>query len=131
MSEEIFGPILPVIAYRSLEQDVFPAIRGREKPLSLYIFSDRQQTIESILKNTTAGGTCVNHTLIHIANPDLPFGGVGHSGMGNYHGIAGFKAFSHERSVMVQSWLGFTQLFFPPYTSRVRKLVELALKYLA
>ncbi|MEK7288314.1 MAG: aldehyde dehydrogenase family protein, partial [Elusimicrobiota bacterium] len=103
MREEIFGPVLPILSYRTLN-DVFRIIRSKDKPLALYIFSHNDQTIEKILANTTAGGTCVNSLIVHLANTNLPFGGVGASGMGNYHGYYGFKTFSHERAVLRQGW---------------------------
>ncbi|MGZ3709873.1 MAG: aldehyde dehydrogenase family protein, partial [Bdellovibrionota bacterium] len=129
MSEEIFGPILPVITYRTLDSDVFPMLRGGDKPLSLYIFSESRANTETILRNTSAGGTTVNNSLIHITNPELPFGGTGASGMGNYHGVYGFRAFSHERAVLTQSRPDLLRLFRPPYSSRVRALIKIIVRY--
>ena len=99
MDEEIFGPILPVISYRDLVE-VTSFINKNEKPLAMYIFTQNKRTKEHILKSTSSGGVCINDTLQHIINPHLPFGGVGNSGMGNYHGKASFKTFSHARSVL-------------------------------
>ena len=106
-------------------------IRDNEKPLALYIFSDDNLVTKKLLNGTTAGGTCVNATILHLANPDLPFGGVGQSGMGNYHGYFGFKALSHERAVLHQSNL-FDSLnfFYPPYTNWVKKLIKISMRYL-
>ncbi|MBI4386233.1 MAG: aldehyde dehydrogenase family protein [Elusimicrobia bacterium] len=129
MKEEIFGPILPIIAYKNLEE-VFRIIRSKEKPLALYVFSQSEENIERVLRNTTAGGTCVNTMIVHLANPDLPFGGVGASGMGNYHGYHGFRALSHERAVLRQGWIDTLRFFYPPYTAWVRRLIRLATKYL-
>lgn len=128
MREEIFGPILPLITFRSLDE-ALSIIQKREKPLALYIFSQDSNTVDYILKNTTAGGSCVNTLIIHLANPDLPFGGVGYSGMGNYHGFFGFRTFSHERAVLHQSALDTLKMFYPPYTPTVRKMINLATKY--
>ncbi|MBI4062926.1 MAG: aldehyde dehydrogenase family protein [Elusimicrobia bacterium] len=122
MQEEIFGPILPVLSYRNLDEAI-GMIRSREKPLALYIFSENQANIERILRGTASGGSCINNTVIHVANPNLPFGGVGQSGMGNYHGFFGFKTFSHERGVLRQGWLDTLQFFYPPYTGKVKKLI--------
>ena len=128
MEGEIFGPILPVVRYRDMA-DAVEFIRSRPKPLALYVFSARKRNVERVLHTTTAGGTGVNMPLLHVANPDLPFGGVGESGMGSYHGHAGFKTFSHERSVLVQGRLALIEKFFPPYGVAVKqRLLALARK---
>ena len=127
MQEEIFGPVLPVISYKSLG-DVYDLLK--EKPLALYIFSRNKKMIEDILAHTTAGGTAVNNTILQLANPNLPFGGLGTSGSGNYHGFFGFKAFSHERAVYIQGPLFFFQALYPVYTENIKKVVRLLLKYL-
>ncbi|MBI2340686.1 MAG: aldehyde dehydrogenase family protein [Deltaproteobacteria bacterium] len=129
MKEEIFGPILPILTFRSLDE-AFAIIRSREKPLALYVFSRDRGVIEEILKNTTAGGTCVNSTVIHLGNNHLPFGGVGASGMGNYHGFYGFRNLSHERAVLRQGPIDMLKNFYPPYTKKVKRLIEVATKYL-
>lgn len=117
MQEEIFGPVLPIITYLNIT-DAIQKINQKEKPLALYIFSNDDGNIHQIIKNTSSGGTCVNDVLIHIANPRLPFGGTNASGMGSCHGQYGFKAFSHERSVLFQSKLDFTSLIYPPYKEK-------------
>ncbi|WP_293310707.1 aldehyde dehydrogenase family protein [Pedobacter sp. UBA5917] len=114
MQEEIFGPILPVITFKNL-QEAIDLVNSKNKPLALYIFSDNKQNQHKIIKETSAGGTCVNDVLVHISNPNLPFGGVNSSGMGSCHGIFGFKTFSHERAVVFQSKLGLTSMIYPPY----------------
>lgn len=129
MKDEIFGPILPILTYRSLD-DAIALIRRKEKPLALYIFSEHDRHIDRILKSTTAGGTCVNNLAIHLANPNLPFGGVGYSGMGNYHGFFGFKTFSHERAVLKQGRLDMLKMFYPPYTPRLSKMIQFITKHL-
>src|SRR5471032_1525742 len=117
LSEEIFGPLLPIIEYRELDQ-VIAAINAAPKPLALYVWSTRQANIDQMLKQTSSGGACVNHCVAHFAHGNLPFGGVNNSGIGNAHGEFGFKAFSHERAVMRGSPLMLVKLFFPPYSKR-------------
>jgi len=118
MQEEIFGPILPVITYNNL-QEAIDFVNRKEKPLALYIFSDNKQNQNKIITETSAGGTCVNDVLVHIGNPNLPFGGVNNSGIGSCHGIFGFKTFSHERAVVFQSKLGLTKMIYPPYGKKM------------
>jgi len=96
MQEEIFGPIFPVIEFDVLEE-VIDFIRQREKPLALYYFGTKG---DEVLHRTSAGGTCINDTIVHIINPNMPFGGVGNSGMSQYHGKESFLCFSHRRSVV-------------------------------
>jgi len=129
MQQEIFGPILPIVRYSSLD-DVFRLIQSRPKPLALYIFSADQKRIDRILENTTSGGVTVNNTIIHLLNPELPFGGVGNSGQGNYHGHFGFRSMSHERAVMSQGRPELEHLAYPPYVEKVRKRITDAMKYL-
>lgn len=125
MEEEIFGPILPIITYTHLDK-VIEQINNGSKPLALYIFSKNEKNVKHIIKNTSAGGTCVNDVLIHISNPKLPFGGVNGSGMGSSHGFYGFKNFSHERSVVFQSSINFNKMIYPPYHGKewVLKLLK-------
>jgi aldehyde dehydrogenase (NAD+) len=129
MEEEIFGPVLPLLTYRSLEE-VYALVRSKDKPLALYIFSRDAARTEEILNNTRAGGTCVNNTVVHLLNPRLPFGGVGPSGAGSYHGRFGFKTFSHERSVLRQGPIDGLSLMYPPYSPKVRKIIGLAIRWL-
>jgi aldehyde dehydrogenase (NAD+) len=121
MQEEIFGPILPVITYNNL-QEAIDLVNRKEKPLALYVFSDSKPDRTKIIKETSAGGTCVNDVLVHIGNPNLPFGGVNNSGIGSCHGVFGFKTFSHERAVVFQSKLGLTQMIYPPYEKKMSLL---------
>jgi aldehyde dehydrogenase (NAD+) len=130
MREEIFGPILPVVTYTSLD-DAIALVRRKDKPLALYVFSQNEDNIRRILASTTSGGACVNSLVVHLANPNLPFGGVGMSGMGNYHGFFGFRTFSHERAVLRQGGIDVVRLFYPPYTPRLKKLIELITRYAA
>ena len=128
LEEEIFGPLLPILAYTDLDQ-VLASINAGPKPLALYIWSRRQKNIDKVLLRTSSGGACVNHCVAQFAHGNLPFGGVNNSGIGNGHGIYGFKAFSHERGVLRSSPLMLIKLFFPPYTARrlylIRKTVDL------
>jgi|JI10StandDraft_1071094.scaffolds.fasta_scaffold00668_28 aldehyde dehydrogenase (NAD+) len=129
MLEEIFGPILPVIAYKTLDEAI-SIVQSKHKPLSLYIFSEKEEPIEKILKNTSSGGVVINGVVAHLGNPELPFGGVNHSGIGNYHGHFGFKAFSHERAVLKVSKLTLLKMLFPPYTKTTKAFVDFMTNYL-
>lgn len=120
MESEIFGPILPMIAYDSLEEAI-AFVQARPKPLALYIFGKSEVKINEVIARTTSGSTCVNHCILQIANNSVPFGGVGMSGTGNYHGIYGFKTFSHERNVMRQSALDTMTFLYPPYHKKGEK----------
>jgi aldehyde dehydrogenase (NAD+) len=114
MSDEIFGPILPVLVV----DDVDAAVRfvnERPHPLALYVFSDSAATCERVVERTRSGGVTVNHTLLHVAVPELPFGGVGASGFGAYHGRAGFERFSHQRSVLTKNIRPDPPVMYPPY----------------
>ena len=115
MTDEIFGPILPIISFEILE-DVIQQVKERPKPLSLYVFSDSREEQNKILSSISFGGGSVNDAMMHIVNPNLPFGGVGDSGMGNYHGIAGFRAFSHEKSVLHKSNYFEPSIKYSPHT---------------
>ncbi len=129
MTEEIFGPILPVLSY-TLLPDALQKINQRSKPLALYIFSRTRHNIEQITASTSAGGTCINDAVLHFMHPNLPFWGVNHSGTGSAHGVYGFRAFSHERALLRQGPLAPMNLLFTPYTAAVRRLVKLALRWL-
>ena len=131
MREEIFGPILPVLTYRTLDE-AFTVIASREKPLVLYVFSRDRKTVKRIIASTSAGGTAINHTLVHFYQLDLPFGGVGHSGFGRSHGFYGFEAFSNVRGVLDQR-LKFSaiEMLFPPYGAKWKeKLIDLTVRWL-
>jgi len=123
MQEEIFGPILPIVTYKTIQQAI-DLINKKDKPLALYIFSDNVKNQAKIIKETSSGGTCVNDVLVHISNPNLPFGGVNSSGMGSCHGIFGFKNFSHERAVVFQSKFGMTKMIYPPYNMGLLKWLK-------
>lgn len=123
MQDEIFGPILPIRSYRSLDEAI-ATINGRERPLALYPFSHDKATVEKIVGQTIAGGVTVNDTLLHFAINGLPFGGVGASGMGAYHGKAGFDAMSKRLPVLWQTRRAGSDLLRPPYT-RVARFIEM------
>jgi aldehyde dehydrogenase (NAD+) len=121
MSEEIFGPILPILPYDSLDE-ALAFVRSRPKPLALYVFGRDRKPIRSVLASTTSGSACANNLILQVMNPGLPFGGVGMSGTGNYHGYYGFKTFSHERSVMIQGPVNLSGGMFPPYRGAFKTL---------
>jgi len=127
MGEEIFGPILPVLTVDSIDAAIsFVNERSAngDKPLALYTFSEDGDENDRVLAGATSGGACVNGTLLHISNPNLPFGGVGESGMGAYHGKVGFDTFSHHRAVHTRSTRIDPSLLYPPYSARKQKLVR-------
>jgi len=127
MQEEIFGPLLPLVPYDSLEQAI-AYIAAHPHPLALYLFEQDRTLIDHVLSQTTAGGVSVNDTLYHIAQHNLPFGGVGASGMGGYHGEAGFHTFSHMKPVFRQARLNGVGLLNPPYGALFKRMLELMLK---
>jgi aldehyde dehydrogenase (NAD+) len=127
MQEEIFGPILPVLAVDGpAEAKAF--ITARAKPLALYIFASKDEVIDDVVDNVSSGGVCINQTLMHILPADLPFGGVGDSGMGAYHGKKGFEALSHQKSVLKKPTRPDLKMLYPPYKPRMEKLVRRILK---
>lgn len=131
MQEEIFGPLLPVMKYRTVEE-ALELIAERERPLAMYIFSRDRRTVDEILAKTRAGGTVINHTMIHFYALDLPFGGVGQSGIGKSHGVHGFEAFSNARAVLEQK-LPFSgiSLVFPPYGGKLqRRIIDFMMRWL-
>jgi aldehyde dehydrogenase (NAD+) len=117
MQEEIFGPILPVISVSSVESAI-GFVNRHEKPLALYVFAGDEAAQDRVLSGTSAGGTVLNHVWLHLSVPELPFGGVGESGMGAYHGRQSFETFSHRRSVLKKPTLPDPPILFPPYSAR-------------
>ena len=129
MREEIFGPLLPLVPYRDLS-DALRIINDREKPLVLYLFSRDRGVIDRVLRQTRAGGTVINDTLIHFYQLNLPFGGVGESGFGKGHGRFGFEAFSNARGVLEQpTRFSMIQLLYPPYTWFKQRLIDITLRW--
>ena len=127
MQEEIFGPILPILTYNHLDE-VINKVNSGNKPLALYFFSNSKQKQKKIIKNISFGGGCMNGTLMHTANPYLPFGGVGNSGMGCYHGKWGFDAFSHKKGVLKRSAKIDISLLYPPYKMKEKLIKKFYLK---
>ena len=123
MQEEVFGPLLPVFPYSDLKE-VIHYINSHPKPLALYVFSENRTVIREILQQTSSGGVSVNDTISHMIHPDLPFGGVGASGMGAYHGEYSFQTFSHMKSVLIRSSFLGIPITYPPYTERKLALVR-------
>jgi coniferyl-aldehyde dehydrogenase len=128
MREEIFGPVLPVVPYDTLD-DAIRYVNQRPRPLALYFFEDERQSAERVLRETVSGGVCINETLLQIACEALPFGGVGASGIGAYHGYEGFAAFSKMKPVLVQPRLNARALLLPPYGRRFHALMRLLFKF--
>ena len=119
MQDEIFGPIFPVMEFNNLDE-VAAFINKREKPLAFYFFTSSRKKEERLLSMTTSGGGCINDTIVHLTNPKMPFGGVGNSGMGAYHGKYSFDTFSHHRSILAKStWLDIG-LRYPPYKNKLQ-----------
>ncbi len=125
MREEIFGPVLPVKTYRGLDEAI-AYVNAHPRPLALYYFGNDEATRDDVLRRTVSGGATVNATLLHFAAENLPFGGVGASGIGAYHGEFGFQTFSHRKGVLLQSRLSGTRLLYPPFG----RLTDLMLKFL-
>jgi coniferyl-aldehyde dehydrogenase len=122
MQQEIFGPLLPIVEYDTLQQAI-DYINAEERPLALYIYSFNKACQDQILKSTHSGGVCINDAAFHVAAEDLPFGGVGSSGMGSYHGSEGFKTFSHAKSILSRGRVSFGKFLFPPFGTAVHNLI--------
>ncbi|MDD1013934.1 coniferyl aldehyde dehydrogenase [Pseudomonas rubra] len=122
MQDEIFGPLLPLVPYDSLDQ-ALAYINQRPRPLALYYFGYERNEQQHVLEHTHSGGVCLNDTLLHVAQDDLPFGGIGPSGMGHYHGHEGFLTFSKAKAVFAKQRLNAARLIYPPYGKSLLKLV--------
>lgn len=122
--EEIFGPILPVITYDNIDE-ALDYVMDRPHPLALYGFSKDRAFVEKLLHNPLAGGVSINDTLMHVVQNDLPFGGVGGSGMGCYHGFDGFKTFSHAKAIFKQSAINARKMMYPPYGKKMDNLLKM------
>jgi len=127
MREEIFGPLLPVIPYETREEAI-AFVNARPRPLALYVFDHDRRAVDEILARTVSGGVTVNETLLHIAQDELPFGGAGHSGMGEYHGRAGFETFSKRKAVYFRPRWSAIGLLRPPYGRRFDALIRFLLR---
>ncbi len=128
LQEEIFGPILPIVTYNTLDEAI-DYINAKERPLALYVYSKSKVNTKQVIQNTRAGGTCINNNVIHYANHNLPFGGTNNSGIGKSHGFFGFQAFSNKRAVVKQHTFGVTEFLFPPYTGLKEKLARWTIKW--
>ncbi|MEU6230725.1 coniferyl aldehyde dehydrogenase [Streptomyces sp. NPDC047042] len=125
--EEIFGPILPVFGYRDID-DAIDYVNARPRPLALYYFGDNGPDRRRVLNRTTSGNVTVNGTIMHVAQDDLPFGGVGASGMGKYHGIEGFRTLSHPKGIHIQGRWNATRLLHAPFNKRTERLLDFFLR---
>ena len=123
MKEEIFGPILPILSVKSLEE-AKEFVEKREKPLALYLFTGDQKEGRKQMKQLSYGGGCINDTILHLAGERLPFGGVGNSGMGSYHGKYSYEAFTREKGILESSSWFDVPLRYPPYTTRKGKIIK-------
>lgn len=127
MQEEIFGPILPIITFKEMDE-VYTYINNKEKPLAAYIFTNNKKIQKNFVENISAGGIVINDTIMHFANNKLPFGGVGNSGMGKYHGKESFKTFSHYKSILNRkTWLDL-KIRYQPISNNDMKVIKKFLK---
>jgi coniferyl-aldehyde dehydrogenase len=127
MQDEIFGPLLPILSYKDLDAAI-AYVNQHPRPLALYYFGHDGAARDRVLNETVAGGVTINDTILHIAQEELPFGGVGPSGMGHYHGIEGFRTFSKQKAVFYQSWLNGMSLFNPPYGAMFERLTKFLIR---
>lgn len=123
MQEEIFGPVLPILSFTDFNETLGEIIK-REKPLAAYLFTTNEEQKNRFLKTVSFGGGCINDTVMHLTGDSLPFGGVGNSGMGSYHGDAGFRTFSHQKSILEKSNWGEPDIKYPPYSKEKLKWIK-------
>jgi coniferyl-aldehyde dehydrogenase len=128
MRNEIFGPVLPVKTYRTLDEAI-TYVNGKDRPLGFYVFTNDKATEDKLLRSTISGGVTVNNCMLHVAQHDMPFGGVGASGMGQYHGREGFLEVSKLRPVFTAPRLPILDLFYPPYTRRHRMILDFLIRF--
>jgi len=121
MQEEIFGPLLPIMEFESL-RNVTKMLAKRPKPLALYLFTTSRKNEAYIIRNISFGGGCINDTIIHLSNPNLLFGGIGESGMGQYHGKGSYDTFTHSKSIIKKSNLLDVYLRYPPFKEHLNVL---------
>ncbi len=129
MQEEIFGPVMPVKSYKDVSETI-DFVNANPRPLGLYYFGQDNQEEQQVLSHTTSGGVTVNDVVMHISQEDLPFGGVGPSGMGSYHGLDGFKRFSHAKAIFRQTKVNIAEMagLRPPYGEKIMKTITGQLK---
>lgn len=123
MQEEIFGPILPILPYQNISE-IVELINKKPSPLACYLFTGKEDEKDLFIKQVTCGGMCINDTISHLLNPDLPFGGVGNSGIGVYHGYFGFQAFSHSKGIVERGTRIDIPIRYPPYSNKLLKLIK-------
>jgi len=128
MQDEIFGPLLPVKTYRTIDEAI-AYVNGKDRPLGFYVFTNDKATEEKILYSTISGGVTINNCMMHVAQHDMPFGGVGASGMGQYHGHEGFLEFSKLRPVFTNPRFSILSMFYPPYTRKHRAILDFLIKH--
>ncbi|HJO78434.1 MAG TPA: aldehyde dehydrogenase family protein, partial [Prochlorococcaceae cyanobacterium Fu_MAG_134] len=124
MAEELFGPLLPIISVANLDA-ALTEVRQQPKPLALYLFGGTHAEQQKLLETTSSGGVCFNDVVMQVGIPELPFGGVGASGMGSYHGKAGFETFSHQKSVLRRPFWLDLKMRYPPYKTNLALLKKL------
>jgi coniferyl-aldehyde dehydrogenase len=123
MQEEIFGPILPIVTYKKFDEAI-TYLRGKDKPLASYYFGKKAEEESKVFDHVPSGATTVNDVLFHVLQSDLPFGGVGNSGMGSYHGVDGFNEFTNPRAIFKQGWFDVGKLVRPPYKDSHEKTLR-------
>ncbi|HVK74297.1 MAG TPA: coniferyl aldehyde dehydrogenase [Kofleriaceae bacterium] len=128
MRDEIFGPLLPVKTYRTVDE-VIAYVNGKDRPLGFYVFTNDKATEDRLLYATISGGVTINNCMLHVAQHDLPFGGIGASGMGQYHGHEGFLEFSKLRPVFTNPRVSILEMFYPPYTKKHRAILDFLIKF--
>lgn len=128
LQDEIFGPLLPIKPYDSIDE-VVDYINSHERPLALYLYSNNKVTQNKMTYNTISGGMCINDSMFHVAQHDMPFGGIGNSGMGHYHGKEGFIEFSKLRPIFKQGPISPGSLLSPPYGPKFVKLIDMLIKW--
>ncbi|MGB3051795.1 MAG: coniferyl aldehyde dehydrogenase [Polyangiales bacterium] len=127
MKEEIFGPLFPLMTYKDLDETI-DYVTHRDRPLGFYVFTNDRARKDKLLYSTISGGVTINNCIIHVAQHDLPFGGVGASGIGHYHGYEGFVEFSKMRPVFTSPWFSLLHWFYPPYTGKQERMIDMAIK---
>ena len=128
MGQEIFGPVLPIFRYNDLDVAI-NHINSGEKPLVAHVFTSKSKVRDRVLTETSSGGACVNDAILHLSNDALPFGGVGNSGMGRYHGKYTFDMFTHEKSVLIKYFFGDLPQRYPPYSGSFQMTLLNVLQY--
>jgi len=127
MQEEIFGPLLPIMAYQHID-DVLGYINSKDRPLALYLFSNNKQLQDKVINKTRSGGVCLNDAALHVGQNDMPFGGAGESGMGQYHGTEGFMAMSKLRPIFKQARFSPLAMMYPPYGQKFDRIIKIMLR---